>query len=358
MKKYNADRLEYNTVLQKFMVGEYVVDLRGLYAYLGGLTDQRDPRGVRYPLADALVLIILAKLAGEDGPRGIAEWLQHRQEQLVQVLKLARPTMPHRVTISRILGEAVDVAELEAQVAAYFDQVAQASPAKLIAMDGKLMRGTLAAENQEGVYLLAAYLPEAGLVLRQVEVGSKENEIVAAPKLLPWLDVRHKVVMGDAMHTQRQLSVDIVSHQGDYLWVVKGNQPEALATISHLFEPEPVCPGFAPTPTDFQTAITVNKDHGRLEQRRLTTSSMLKDYLTWPHLEQVFKLERRFTRLKTGQVTTQTIYGLTSLTTAEASPPQLLTYLRAYWEGWTSQMTDYDKRNQSILCRIAVVSQA
>lgn len=90
-------------------------------------------------------------------------------------------------------------------------------------------------------------------------------------------------------------------------------------------------PGFAPTPTDFKTAKTVNKDHGRLEVRALTASSVLKDYLDWPYLEQVFKLERRFIDLKTGQITAQTRYGLTSLSSDQARPEQLLDYVRAYW---------------------------
>ena len=58
---------------------------------------------------------------------------------------------------------------------------------------------------------------------------------------------------------------------------------------------------------------------------------MLKDFLNWPHLQQVFKLERQFTYLKTGKVTTQISYGMTSLSADEASPHQLLHYLRDYW---------------------------
>ena len=91
--------------------------------------------------------------------------------------------------------------------------------------------------------------------------------------------------MGDAMHTQRDLSIEIVTHGGDYVCTAKGNQSEVQEAIAHLFEPEPVTPGCAPTPTDFKTAKTVNKDHGRLEIRALTASSMLNDDLDWPYLE-------------------------------------------------------------------------
>lgn len=329
--QYNTERFSYHRRLQEFMVGEFIFDLRSLYAYLSRLKDQRKARGVRYALVDALILMVLAKLGGEDGPRGMAEWLRHRTKQLVTALKLPHPRMPHAVTLSRILGNAVDETDLEQVVGAYFDQIAQASQTVLVAIDGKILRGTIELGQSQGLHLLAAYLPETGLVLMQVEVENKANEIVAAPRLLEVLDLRGKVVVGDALHTQREVSVTIVRAGGDYLWTVKGNQPQTQAIIAHLFEPEPVKPGFAPTRTDFKSVTTVNKGHGRIERRTLTSSAMLKDYLTWPHLEQVFKLERRFTYLKTGQVMTETCYGLTSLTPAEASPARLLTLLRDYW---------------------------
>jgi predicted transposase YbfD/YdcC len=329
--KYNANRIEYNSTLREFMLGEYVFDLNCLYSYLERLTDKRKARGVRYPLSDALTLIILAKLGGEDGPRGMAEWLKHRAELLSVALKLARPRMPHAVTISRILGQAVDETELEQVLARYFEHQAQASQAVVVAIDGKSLRGTIDLGQSRGLHLLAAYLPEEGLVLMQVEVERKENEIVAAPRLLRTLDLRGKVVVGDAFHTQRQVSIEIVATGGHYLWTIKGNQPQTQAIIAHLFEPEPVSPGFSPAKTDFTTATVVTKGHGRIEKRTLTSSSMLNDYLDWPYLQQVFKLERRFVYLKTGQVMTETCYGLTSLAAADASPERLLQLLQTYW---------------------------
>lgn len=329
--KYNESRLEFKAKLEQFLTGQGVYDLNSLYVHLTELSDQRKRRGVRYPLPEALTLIILAKLGGEDGPTGMAEWLAHRAEILVSALALRRETMPDRVTISRILGQAVQVEELERVLQNYFDAQAQLSQAVVIAIDGKVLRGTIGVGDNQGLHLLAAYLPEEGLVLMQVAVETKENEIVAASKLLHHLDVRGKVMIGDAMHTQRKLSIEVVTAGGDYVWTAKQNQPELQATIAHLFEPEPVRPGFGLTPTDFKTAVTIDKGHGRLERRTLTSSAMLKDYLEWPYLEQVFKLERRFINLQTGVVTTETHYGLTSLTPAQASPERLLALQRTYW---------------------------
>lgn len=89
----------------------------------------------------------------------------------------------------------------------------------LITIDGKVLRGTIPAGGTQGGHLLAAYLPEEGVVLAQVEVDSKEkeNEIKAAPKLLQQLDLRGRVVSGDVMFAQRKLSVQIMARGGDYL---------------------------------------------------------------------------------------------------------------------------------------------
>jgi len=101
--------------------------------------------------------------------------------------------------------------------------------------------------------------------------------------------------------------------------------------IEILFQPEPCLPGFSAGTPDVRTARTVEKGHGRLEQRTLTASSELREYLDWPYVEQVFKLERRWERVKDGRVTQDVVYGLTSLTAEEAHPERLLSLVRAQW---------------------------
>ncbi len=306
-------------------------DLGSLYARFCGLCDKRKPKGLRYRLETILVVMLLAKICGEDNPSGIAEWAKHRTELLCEALNIGRKTMPHHSTYRRILEEVICVEELEALVSEGLSGKRYFGKQVLLAIDGKVLRGTLD-EEQKGVYLLAAYLPAEGLVLMEVEVAGKGSEIPAAPKVLKSIDLREKVVMGDAMHTQREVSIQIVEAGGDYIWLAKGNQPQIEEDIRLWFEPDPrPLPGQAYIAKDFETTQTVNKGHGRIEQRTLTVSSQLRDFLDWPYLEQVFQLERKFIFLKTGVVQEQVVYGFTSLSRDEIAPAQLLALIRSYW---------------------------
>jgi predicted transposase YbfD/YdcC len=309
-----------------------VFSLGSLCGYLAKLTDRRKRRGVRYPLATILVLVILAKLCGQDKPYAIADWAQQRRSFLVNALRLKRGRLPHHSTYRRIFESVVSGDELERLLSEFVSQQPPAGQQVVLVIDGKTLRGTITLPDAFGVHLLAAYLPGAGLVLMQLVVEKdKENEIVVAPQLLACLDLRNKVVVGDAMHTQREVSLQIVAAGGEFVWVVKDNQPATRQAVEQLFAPAPPAPGWNNPPTDFRTAHTTSKAHGRLEERTLTASSLLNDYLDWPALGQVFKLERRFTTLVTGAVHHEVQYGLTSLTAAEASPQRLLEIVRSEW---------------------------
>jgi predicted transposase YbfD/YdcC len=198
-------------------------------------------------------------------------------------------------------------------------------------LDGKTLRGTLSAGQTQGVHLLAAYLPGEGLVMAQVEVTQKENEIPATPRVLKVLDLRSKIVTGDALLTQRKISIQIVDAGGDYVFPVKENQPQLLSDLQTLFEPERCVKGFSPATKDFRPAEKTEKGHGRIEKRTLTVSSELKGYVDWPYAEQVFKLEREFKQMNTGKVTHEAVYGITSLTAKEAGAARLLEITRSHW---------------------------
>jgi predicted transposase YbfD/YdcC len=308
-----------------------LVDLNSLFGALAGLHDRRDARGLRYALVTVLVFIVLAKLCGEDHLRGIADWVSLRKERLAEALGLAKPQAPHATTYSRVLNRAVDVEELEVVVGRFFASQPKAGRSVVVNLDGKTLRGTIPAGKSKGLHLLAAYLPAEGWVMLQVEVDRKESEIPAASRVVRCLDLRGKIVTGDAMLAQRELSAQITEGGGEYVWTVKENQDRLLEDIELLFSPESCVPGFSPSHKDFRTATTREKGHGRLERRRLTASSQLTGYLSWPHAEQVFRLERRFVRISDGKVMEETTYGVTSLTKEQAGPDRLLQLKRAHW---------------------------
>jgi predicted transposase YbfD/YdcC len=326
--EYNTARLEIQVPLSE---DGYVFDIGSLLAAFYQLLDKRKARGKRYELALVLVLVVLAKLAGEDTPTGMAEWARHQEGLLIPLLQVARAHLPSHNTYRRILRDVVEVSELHGVIREFLTGVPGVGQSVLLALDGKTLRGSIPTGHTRGVHLLAAYLPYEGIVLFQLAVASKDNEISAAPQVLQALDLRGKIVRADALLTQRELSSQIVQAGGKYLWVVKDNQPETRKAIETLFQPETALPGTSLPATDFRTAHTTGKEHGRIEQRTLTASSLLKDYLPWPHVEQVFRLERRRLTLSTGQVEHEVVYGLTALTAQEAGPKRLLELMRDYW---------------------------
>lgn len=311
--------------------GAIVFEVGGLWQRLAGLSDARRPRGKRYPLALVLLLVVLAKLGGEDRPSGIADWVAHRRQALGQALGLTWRRPPHHNTYRRVLERAIDPDELDAAVGAFFCSMPGVGQSVLVSIDGKTVRGTMAASEQRGEHLLAAYLPEEGIVLMQVAAGGKENEISVAPALVRCLDLRGKVVVADAMHTQRALSAQIVAAGGHYLWTAKENQPTLRADIEAVFTTDDRTVAGGHIPRDRRTAQTVSKGHGRQETRTLTASDDLHGYSDWPGLAQVFRLERRRVQTKRGKQTHEVVYGLTSLRSTEASAAQLLALSRTYW---------------------------
>lgn len=309
-----------------------VLDLGSLYHRFEKLKDKRHAKGKRYALGTILLGIFLAKLCGEDKPSGIAEWVALRGEWIAQVLGLTRKSMPSHHTYRRTLADIIEVEEFEALVREYHRYCGEAGYRVVASIDGKLCRGTIDLEVSEGLCLLALYLPGEGVTLAQIAVESKQNEISAAPTLLGWVDLRNKVIIGDALHTQRQISIQIGKAGGNYIWTVKGNQPQLLQDLQDWFDPHvPILPGMGCPPKDFQSATMISKGHGRLEVRTLITSSQLNDFLDWPFLQQVFQLQRTITIAKTGKTRNEIVYGITSLSAEQASPAQLLNMLRSYW---------------------------
>ena len=326
--------MEYSTLEPWQGISEtgIVFALGSLYDRFQRISDPRHAKGKQYSLLTLLVVIFLAKLSGKDKPVEIADWAKNHAEELAEVLGLKRSQMPHHNTIRRVFQNILSEAEFEQLMEEYHQQTTEAE-GEVLAMDGKALRGSWIAGQERREYVLSVYDGQTQQVKVQEGIESKENEIVAAPKALERVKLSGKIVTGDAMHTQRAISEQILKGQGDYLWPVKENQLHVYQAIQRLFAPDVPKPGFGKIATDFQTTKQVSYGHGRIEIRTIQTSEMLNDYLDWPGLGQVYQLERKFfwRRGQTYKTSCEVEFGITSLRRKQATPAKVLKLRRAHW---------------------------
>jgi predicted transposase YbfD/YdcC len=145
--------------------------------------------------------------------------------------------------------------------------------------------------------------------------------------------LRGIVVTGDAMQAQKELSVQVVTDGGDYLWLVKANQAGLLGEIARLFEPIEWGSGLSEPELEIQSHLTYDHAHARTEKRTMWVSSELASYSYWPHLSQVFNLEREWVAWEAGEikVKSEVRYGITSLSGEVAGPARLMQIAREEW---------------------------
>jgi predicted transposase YbfD/YdcC len=325
--------MEYSTIGrgQEISAEGVVYDKGSVYGRLQKLSDQRKARGKRYKLTTILMIVFLAKLSGANTPTEIAEWGNHHQSEIELLLKVKHKRMPERSTYRRMVAYQLYEREIERLVGEYNQQGERGD---IYALDGKALLGMPKREDGTAEYALSVYDVQAGKTLSQVNVGQKENEITKAPEAIQLAKIAGKVVTGDALHTQKRLVQEILHEQGDYLLPVKENQLNLYKNIQSLFAPEYPKPGFGKIQTDFLTAQKVNKGHGRIEKRILTTSEMLNSYAAWPGLAQVYRLQREVQWWRQGRcykTSCEVEFGITSLSRKQATPQRLLEFRRAHW---------------------------
>lgn len=189
---------------------------------LAEIPDPRGRYGVRHPLEAVLGLVVLGLLLGRRSLAAIARLGRHYGPPLAHALSFRRGKTPTKSTLSEIL-RAVDAQAVEQALTRWVDSRVPAGFTQ-VSLDGKTLRGSRDGELP-GQHLLAAYAPEVEAVLAQVRVEATTNEHKAALRLLGVLPVQGKVVVGDAIFCQRDLTAEVVGRGGDYVLVVKDNQP-------------------------------------------------------------------------------------------------------------------------------------
>lgn len=145
--------------------------------------------------------------------------------------------MPHHSTYRRVLHSAIDLSEFEVVAGHYLSAVTH-DGCQTLNLDGKRLRGTIPKGETGGLHLLAVQQTNTNAVVAQTAVSTTENEISAAKRLLKQAEIKGKIVSGDALFAQREVSRQVVEQGGDYLWKVKANQQALLAqSASILWRP-------------------------------------------------------------------------------------------------------------------------
>lgn len=139
--------------------------------------------------------------------------------------------MPDHNTYRRVFADVISEEQFEEEVRKYRIEQQGEAEIHILLFDGKREWGTIVPGETQGEAFLTVYSPEQQAVMVQERIGSEESEIPAAQRALEQIDLAGKMVMGDAMHTHRASSAQIVQRKGDYLWTVKENEPNTYHAI-------------------------------------------------------------------------------------------------------------------------------
>jgi hypothetical protein len=219
------------------------VSVRPLVEVLQEVPEVRKAQGLRHPLAAVLALACAAMLCGYRSYSAIAEWGRSYDPTLVGALGFTHDPTPCAATFCNVFRR-LDCADLERRLGGWAEAVLQVMAAsegagpEAVALDGKTLRGSRK-QGAPAAHLLSAVSHRLGLTVGQMAVADKTNEIPMAPLLLAELVLRGRVFTMDALLTQRSIAETIVAGDGDYVMVVKGNQPQLEADLALFFGTPP-----------------------------------------------------------------------------------------------------------------------
>lgn len=298
----------------------------GLLDVLAAVPDPRDPRGIRYPLASLLAVAVCAVLAGASSFAAITDWL-HDLDETGRARLGFTSGIPVGTTVWRLLIR-LDDSLLSGVLAGWLTARTPAPAARparyrtVIAIDGKTVRGARPGGRQ--VHLLSALDTATGIVLAQVTVDAKSNEI---PAFTPLLDAVERVLgtlegvlfTADAMHTQTGHADEVHRRHAHLLVQAKRNQPALFAQLKHL--------PWAQIPAGDRTR---DRGHGRRETRTVKAVTVATPGgILFPHARQAVRITR--TRIVKGKTSRETAYLAVSLPAGHATTRDLQSWIRRHW---------------------------
>jgi predicted transposase YbfD/YdcC len=278
-------------------------------SYFKDIHEPRQQGKITYPLDEILLLCLLAVLAGAETFVDIALFGCKKLELLRRIRRFEEGTPAHDH-----LGDVLAVLDAEQFQRCFVAWVAALTgvPEGVIAIDGKSVRRSHDKNGgKAAIHMVSAFAARQRLVLGQVKVAEKSNEIVAIPKLLDMLAIEGAIVTIDAMGCQRDIAQRVVDKKADYILALKGNQGSLREDVE-VFVAEQKAAGFKDT--QISKDQTVDGDHGRIETRTTTVIhdvAWLQERHDWPGLKAIVMVES--TRETGDKIEQETRFYITSL---------------------------------------------
>lgn len=297
----------------------------GLLEQLKQVKDPRIDRTKRHLLSDILAIAICAVICGADEWTEMEAFGKAKQAWFKTFLALPGG-IPSHDTLARVLAR-LDPLALQRCFVAWIQGLGQQLGGSVVAIDGKTVRHSFdRAAGKAAIHMVSAWASGHHLVLGQVKVDDKSNEIVAIPQLLQMLELGGTIVTLDAMGCQKDIAARIQDQGADYVLALKGNQGTLHQDVELFFQDAQKI-RFRQLPHQFHSSV--EKDHGRIETRRLwavDAIEWLAEKSRWRGLQSIVSVEAE--RWIDGRTTQETRYFISSL---PADAPLLARAIRSHW---------------------------
>lgn len=278
----------------------------------GELSDPRGRKGLEHPFLSIVMIAILATIGGATGWEDIETYGESHEVWLSTFLALPRG-IPHADTYRRVF-ERIAPSALETCFQTWVAQIVSTAGAQVIPIDGKTLKGSYDRHKpQSSLHLVSAWASEHRILLGQVKVASKTNEIKAIPALLHLLEISGCVITIDAMGTQHAIAKQIVAKGADYVLCLKSNHPTLWAEVKAWFE---AAAANAFAGIEHSVDKRLESGHHRRETRRVwavpvSVMGRLHKIGQWAGLQTIVMVKR--VRRLWNKTTRETMYYISSL---------------------------------------------
>jgi predicted transposase YbfD/YdcC len=233
--KSAAAHQSFRTQRQPTEVADIGCIQQSLVQHFQGIKDPRVERTKKHRLTDILVIAILAVIAGSQGWEDMENYGISKQPWLAEFLELPNG-IPSDDTFRRVF-EFINPRELNCCFFQWVETLVKKMTGEIIPIDGKTIRGSYDRnQSQSALHVISAWSSEQRLVLGQLKVEDKSNEITAIPALLELLDITGSIITIDAMGTQTEIAKKIIDKKGDYVLALKANHPTLYSQVSTWFK--------------------------------------------------------------------------------------------------------------------------